>query len=260
MNLDEVIAMLRKRWPDLASQAEDEPVIVLAAGWRSGSTMLQRMLMRHCLVWGEPYGSSALIGRLAQPLQRFTPDWPPDDFFLSSPHWGDRLGDKWTANLYPPIQHLLDAHVAFYHKLFAEPSRQRGFARWGLKEVRYGFEFAVYLQWLFPKAKFLFLVRNPYECFASYRRIGARVLRFWPEASITTPEQFGNQWVYVARGFCERFKEVGGLLIAYEKLTEPGANLTLIEDYVGFAVDRARPEYQGWRLSLASCLQKRWPG
>src|SRR4051794_12968592 len=99
MNLDQAIALFRQRWPAVTSTAQDEPVFLLAAGWRSGSTLLQRMLLDQCLVWGEPYGSTGLIERLAMPLQRFNDAWPPEWFFITSPHWGDHLGDKWSANL-----------------------------------------------------------------------------------------------------------------------------------------------------------------
>jgi hypothetical protein len=239
MKLDQAVRLIRQRWPEATSAAPDEPVFVLAAGWRSGSTLLQRMLLRHCLVWGEPYGSAGLIERLAQPLQRFSPEWPRKEFFLDSAHWGERLGEKWTANLYPPVTHLLEAHVEFFRHLFARPSQQRGYARWGLKEVRYGIEHAVYLRWLFPRARFLFLVRNPFICWASYRRIGARVLRFWPEELITTPEQFGRHWVQLTEGFCTRAGEVGGLLLRYEALTGPDFDSRTVETYLGFGLDAA---------------------
>jgi Sulfotransferase family len=206
MGLADAVRGIQRRWPKVVSLAQDEPVFVFGSGWRCGSTMLQRMLLRECMVWGEPFGSSGLIERLAQPLQRFEPHWPLDEWFLEKAHWSSNLSEEWTANMYPSVQCFLDAYVEFFRKLLAEPSRQRGYSRWGLKEVRYGIEHAVYLQWLFPRARFLFLVRNPYESWASYRRIGARVMRFWPEALITTPEQFGVHWIQLADGFCNRFR------------------------------------------------------
>jgi hypothetical protein len=69
------------------------------------------MLLRHCLVWGEPYGSSGPIARLTQPLRRFTPEWPARTLFVTNPHWEDRLSEQWAANLYPPVTALLAAHT-----------------------------------------------------------------------------------------------------------------------------------------------------
>jgi len=237
MNLDDAIGLIKKRWPDVVSQAQDEPVFVLAAGWRSGSTLLQRMLLNNCLVWGEPFGSSGIIERLSQPLCRFAPDWPGDKFFIESAHWGPRPSERWTANLYPSVQDLQEAHVSFFRTLLAEPSRRRGCARWGLKEVRYGVEHAVYLRWLFPRARFLFLLRSPYECWSSYRRTGGRVLRFFPEPLITTPEQFGSHWLKLAEGFCNRHREVDGLLLRFETFTKPDFDVKPLEQYLGFGLN-----------------------
>lgn len=244
MRLDETIALIKQRWPAVASSAEDEPVFILAAGWRCGSTLLQRMLLRQCLVWGEPYGSSGLIAYLTVPLGRFRSDWPEENAFIDMPRWQGPLDATWTANLYPPVQSLLDAHVAFLRTLFAEPSRARGYARWGLKEVRYGMEHAVYLHWVFPRAKFLFLVRNPYECWASYRRCQARWLRFYPEAVISTPEQFGSHWVSIVDSCNDRFATVEGFPVRYEQLIRRDYNLRPLASYLGFEPDPMAREKQ----------------
>jgi hypothetical protein len=235
--LSQGIAVIRQRWPGARPETTDEPVFVLAAGWRSGSTLLQRMLLKHCMVWGEPYEPHGLIDRLAQPLCFFWEDWPPNDFFINHPQWGGKLGDKWAANLYPPIESLLEAHVAFLRHLFAEPARERGYERWGLKAVRYGVEQAIFLHWLFPRARFLFLVRNPYDCWSSYRRAGSAVVRFYPEEQIRTPEQFGRHWLELATCFHEQHAKVGGRLLRYDNLTSQAFDSQSLEEYLGFKLD-----------------------
>ncbi len=81
-SLAEAIQCLAVRWPEVANAtASDSPVFVLAAGWRSGSTLLQRLLMPECFVWGEPYGHSCMLQNLADPLRCITDDWPEPHFF-----------------------------------------------------------------------------------------------------------------------------------------------------------------------------------
>ncbi len=230
------IRVIEQRWPEARPKATDEPVFVLAAGWRSGSTMLQRMLLRHCLVWGEPYGPHGLLARLAESLSFFWLNWPPEDFFIHHPHWDGDLPAKWTANLYPSPEHLGRAHADFFLDLFAQPAREHGYERWGMKAVRYGIAHAVYLHWLFPRARFLFLVRSPYDCWSSYRRAGASVVRFFPEPQIKTPEQFGQHWLELAGGFVQGCGEVGGLLLRYEDVVA-AADFTPLQNYLGFPVD-----------------------
>jgi len=235
--LTRALQVIQQRWPDARSASTDEPVFVLAAGWRSGSTLLQRMLLKNCLVWGEPYGRLGLIERMAAPLAFFWEEWPPEEFLSHHPHWTGNLAEKWTANMFPSPKHLMEAQADFFRSLLGQPARERGYKRWGLKEVRYGIEHAVYLRWLFPRARFLFLVRNPYDSWSSYRRLGASVIRFVPEPNINTPEPFARHWLELARGFCERYAEVGGMVLKYEDVIAPSFDPRTIEDYLGFELD-----------------------
>ena len=75
--IDEAIRTLEARWDlqglseALDSDApENRPVFVLAAGWRSGSTLLQRLVMSsgETLVWGEPYDRACYVQDLARSL------------------------------------------------------------------------------------------------------------------------------------------------------------------------------------------------
>ena len=61
--------------PPPADPADDAPIFLLSAGWRSGSTMLQRLLMSDpgVLIWGEPYDECGLVQALAGCAKAFRP-------------------------------------------------------------------------------------------------------------------------------------------------------------------------------------------
>jgi hypothetical protein len=231
------IAAIRRRWPGLRNDWRDSPIFVLAAGWRSGSTLLQRLIMPSCFLWGEPYGHAGLIETLADPIRAMTLGWPEPHFF----HRGEdpqTLSTRFIANLYPSAQDLLFAHQAFFERLFVLPATRAGARRWGLKEVRLSVDHAIYLRWLFPPARFLFLIRNPYDAYRSYaarEALGWRWHRRWPDEPITT-QLFGRNWLDLAGGFVAGHRKVDGLLVRYEDLAR--GDFAAVEDYLGLPLSR----------------------
>ncbi len=219
--------------------ADDSPVFILSAGWRSGSTLLQRMLMAHnedLLLWGEPFAHSNIFDGLLNQFRAFTHDWPPDSFFLSRMA-ADRISDTWTANLYPDVDQLFEAHRSFYRKLFSDPAAQSGRKHWGFKEVRLNIEHAAYLRVLFPNCKIVFVYRHPHDAYLSYREWGLNWARNWPNY-VSTPYAFGRNWANMTRGYLQGYAQVNGLLIRYEDLDDP-AEVARLESYIGWPVPRS---------------------
>jgi hypothetical protein len=217
------------------------PVFVLASAWRSGSTLLQRMLVStgELLMWGEPYDHSALIRRLADSVAPFDGKWPPDPYIVDPAD--PPTPDKWIANAYPAPHHLMAAHRAFFDTLFTEPAREAGFERWGLKAVRLDGEHARYLQYLYPDARFVFLHRNPYDAFLSYRLLhDIRPHSYWwyhrwPDIQVSTAEHFGAIWASVTESFLDNIAEVNGDVVAYEDVMR--GDLTTFERATGLTID-----------------------
>jgi hypothetical protein len=246
--LAEALQTLDERW-ELQSHresldpdaVENRPVFIFSAGWRSGSTLLQRLVMSsgEILIWGEPYDQACYIQDMAQSLRQFTAENPPDHFFLdhyladvpeSAAERGESLSGAWIANLYPHPRDLQDAHRAFLKRLYEAPADTAGFGRWGLKEVRFSVDHALYLRWLFPGARFLFLVRNPYRAYRSYRHLGPWYER-WPDRPILTPTEFGRLWRRLAGGFIEQGESVGRVL-RHEDLTEGRVAVDELSEYL----------------------------
>lgn len=230
------LAVLRSRWPELRSSNQSAPIFVFSAGWRSGSTFLQRWVMTNecVLLWGEPYCHNGVIQSLSGQLKAFTESWPWDEFFAHSHDRTEDLSQEWIANLYPPLKDFMEAHVGYLETLFMRPALAYGKSRWGLKEVRLGIDHALYLRWLFPDAKFIFLVRDPYEAYGSYRRWRCWY-RTWPHEPVFTATRFGALWKELTSDFVTNHDKVGGLLVQYEELRTP-ATRPLLENYLGLSL------------------------
>lgn len=229
----------------------EQPVFVLSAGWRSGSTLLQRMIMenrRDLLMWGEPLPHCNIHDGLVNQFRAFTSQWPPSPWFLSAMRLQDP-SDTWVANLYPDVDDLLKAHRSFHRTLFAEPAHRAGWKSWGLKEVRFTIDHAAYLRMLYPKCRIILLYRNPFDAYLSYSHWNFAVFRTWPERFVATPYTFGRNWAELTRGYLEGHREVDALLIKYEDLDHP-QTVGRIQSYLGWPVPRssqmrriAEPDY-----------------
>jgi Sulfotransferase family len=229
------------RWISEETGPDDEqPVFVLSAGWRSGSTLLQRMIMENkgdLLMWGEPFPHCNIHDGLVDQFRAFTSKWPPRPYFLSGMKLQDP-SDTWVANLYPDVDDLLKAHRSFHHTLFAEPAHKAGWKNWGVKEVRFTIDHASYLRVLYPKSKIILLYRNPYDAYLSYSHWNTTVFRTWPDRFVATPYAFGRNWAELTRGYLEGYKKIDALLVKYEDLDSPEA-VGRMQTYLGWPVPRS---------------------
>ena len=233
-SLQRGLALLQQRWPDVQSESDAEPIFLLSAGWRSGSTLLQRRVMTSpdVLIWGEPYGHAALVDQLAYPIRCVTERWPHDEWFDVPAPDDHGARQAWMANLYPPVAALLAAHVQWFEQLFALPAVRAGYRRWGLKEIRLTGDHARYLRWIFPRARFVMLYRNPYDAYRSYRRWRSWYLR-WPDDPVTEPDRFGRHWRTLVESFLAESSAVSALIVRYDDLANERFAVDQLADHLG---------------------------
>lgn len=227
---------LTERYPMPAQSARERPVFILSAGWRSGSTALQRLILSsgQTIVWGEPYEAEGLTHHLVETLRAVAHRPEKKNSFVQSLPPVDQLADQWVATFGPPVADLVAAQRALFTRLFGARPEYEGL-RWGMKTVRLTPEYALYFRLLFPDASILFLVRDPFEAYASFH--GSRFLRAAPDDYVKTAADFATHWVACAEQLKPAAQQASGLIVRYETLREP-ATIDAVEAATALTLPR----------------------
>jgi hypothetical protein len=186
------------------------PVFVLSAGWRSGSTALQRLIISGgtAFIWGEPYPTSRLLARLERiAVEVGVVDGRPDRV-LSGADLIPEISSSWVATTNPPAAAVMGGIRAMLQETYWSPLRDTTFTSWGAKEVVATPDQIHLLAELFPEAHFVCVVRDPAAAYRSFRRFVVSGVTTRPGAStrlgwVTGPVGYGHNWVRMARTFRE---------------------------------------------------------
>ena len=214
----------------------EAPIILLSTGMRAGSTLLQRILLTdsRLLLWGEPLGEMTIVSRFADMIgqsisARNLEKWreQPDP---SSPG----LSTTWVANLYPPGDDFRLAVRGLFQRWLGVPARERGFARWGFKEVRLGAPEAILLHWLYPGAKFLIITRNPFDAYRSLADAAwGQVFYRYPDVPGDSAAFFARHWNRLALGWTQLPSGFPSVHLKYEDLIAGKVDFRRLESWLG---------------------------
>lgn len=206
------------------------PVFLLAGGGRTGSTLLQRLIIstRQVLVWGEHGG--ILLPQMRRLLSQ-THSWieSANGYRMLDEFKADAY-NTWVPNLNPEPASLRSAGRAFLEQYLGASARKMGYARWGFKEIRYGAEDVRMLQTLFPRASFVFLVRNPVNCLRSIK-----ATKWYASDHNADPAVFLNEWARTSGDLADVYPECRrACLVRYEDaISNPSETARAIAQTIG---------------------------
>jgi hypothetical protein len=219
-------------------RSDEAPVFLLSNGMRSGSTLLQRILVTdpRLLLWGEPLGEMTVVSAIADMLAHPLRPWVSEVWKQQVDLTSSSLATSWIADLYPPADDFLLALRALFERWLCEPARRSGFARWGFKEIRLGATEAVLLHWLYPRAKFVILSRHPYDCYRSMADSKWDSYFRYPDAPIDCAAKFAREWNRLALSWSELPVGFPSFHIKYEDLICGKVNFRELESWLGLEI------------------------
>lgn len=233
------------------------PVFLFAAGWRSGSTLLQRLMTNsgQILLWGEAGGALNAIHdvatRYAQMVGAGNVSFPHGmggsggDSLINFREKGKAGVHEWIACMNMPEDTIFSGLRNFFQTIYSDPAADMGYPGWGVKEVISGIDTARFLRRLYPNAKFVFLVRDPYACLLSLKR------RRWLSDKVKNQPvaYFSSMWRDLASGFREADF---GFYLRYEDLLKDDQILKDLQDYLGIeglSMDFIKNSHTDWKAT-----------
>lgn len=231
------------------------PIFLLGTG-RCGSTLLQKILnsVDNVMIYGEHGG---FLRQIAEAYFLNLEDKKIEKYIMSQNVPGEdptfvleRLKDPqlWTAWMNWYNRETVKKNFRDFTESFFNPIALGRKVHWGFKEIRYGLNDRVLemLSDLYPKGRFIFMVRNPLEVVAS--KISARM-----SEGLETDVQ---SWVEQNTNFLDfyRLNREKSRIVRYEDLI--GSNspqLKQLFDWLGFSLtakqtnimELTKPSYHG---------------
>lgn len=198
---------------------------MITAGWRSGSTAVQRLIISggDAFIWGEPFQTSRMIARLDRIAREATVDDGAPHRLVLTDELDGPLADQWLATTNPELDYLMAGMRELVQTTYWTPLVQSPFSTWGVKEVTMTADQIRFLRALFPDAHFVGIVRNPVEAYASFRSFVVRGISpsGRPDSQPTWtggPVSYARVWTEMARALRELAGSENTTVYRYEDI------------------------------------------
>jgi hypothetical protein len=146
------------------------------------------------------------------------------------------IATSWISDLYPPGADFRLALRGLFDRWLYQPARELGFARWGFKEVRLGGAEAVLLRWLYPNAKFIVLLRNPFDAYRSLADSKWLVYHRYPDICLDSAASFSRVWNRLALSWSELPPGFPAFTVKYEDLVRGKVDFRQLEAWLGIEI------------------------
>lgn len=228
----------------LALEPTGPPVFVLAGGGRTGSTLVQRLLIStgEIMIWGEHGG---LLLDAVQRIVYGVRDWIDSAGGRQLAQFAHQGWNSFIPNLNPPHEAFLEGARAALWQSLAVPAARLGYRRWGFKEIRYNGAAVSLLKTLFPDAAIVVLVRHPESALRSIK-----ATPWYEKDHDARPDVFLNRWAALSSSLAgTRTAGAGVLFLRYEELAaDAGGVIAQLAAHVAVDQDRFNPVALATRL------------
>ena len=143
----------------------------------------------------------------------------------------------WIANVYPEPTAMRNSYRTMLDSLFVHSATSLGKKRFGIKEIRYDGHVAQFLQWLYPDARFVFLIRNPYDAWSSYK--GSQWYYQYPKMQVKDVQVFAKLWKKNVETFLMFQEDPNAKFMFFEDLLQNKEdNIRILEQHCRVSIDR----------------------
>lgn len=227
-----------------------QPILVFGAGWRCGSTAVQRLISSSpsAHIWGEALLGLGLAPGLRQVAARSCAQAAVFPQRFSDEGRLAPTSGKWVATTYPCIDSTLRGMAS--HVASTLGDRHKPGSAWGSKEVALHPSDVAFFVQLFPRARVVFLIRDPFKAYASF----SETINSAPVTTasgriqwVTSPAGFGRHWARLASFMRVEATRSGALILRYENIIEDEKFVRRLGEHVQQPLDPRE-----WRIRVGT--------